>query len=83
MELPAHTVPKGDVASEDERSPLLGGRQVGWAGKLIHQEVAGAAEMPIRRRPLRQEHATAAAAIHWPGIQAGEGSDGAGAEGIH
>ncbi len=40
-------------------------------------------EMPIRRRPLRQEHATAATAIHWPGIQAGEGSDGAGAEGIH
>ncbi len=25
----------------------------------------------------------AATAIHWPGIQAGEGSDGAGAEGIH
>ncbi len=79
MELPVHTVAKCDVASEDERSPLLGGRQVGWAGKLIHQEVAGSA----RCRPLRQEHATAAAAIHWPGIQAGEGSDGAGAEGIH
>ncbi len=50
---------------------------------LIHQEVAGSAEIPIRHRPLRQEHATAATAIHWPGTQAGEGSDGAGAEGIH
>lgn len=44
------------MASEDERSPLLGGSQDGWASKLIHQEVAGSAEMPIRRRPLWQEH---------------------------
>lgn len=27
MELPIHTVPKGDVASEHERSSLLSGRQ--------------------------------------------------------
>ncbi len=52
-------------------------------GKLVHQEMAGTAEMPVRRMPLRQEHTATATAIHQSGLQAGEGLDGAGAEGIH
>lgn len=39
--------------------------------------------MPVTCRPLREEHAATATAIHRPGIQAEEGSDGAGARGIH
>ncbi len=58
--------------------------QTRWTGwQLVHQEVVGTAEMPVRSRPLQQEHTATATAIHWPGIQAREGSDGAGAEGIH
>jgi len=38
-------------------------------------------QLPLRSIGLGYKQA--ATAIHWPGIQAGEGSDGDGAEGIH
>lgn len=75
MVLPVHTVPAGDVASEDEQNPLL-------SIKLVNQEVAGTAKMSVRLRPLWQEHATTTIAIHHLGIQASEDSVGSGAEGI-
>lgn len=89
MELPVHIVPEMQCLKRKKKL-MLSGRQEHHAGKLIYQEMLGTAEMSCRALPLQQEHAAPATVQvqHAPRntclkIGAGEGFDGAGAEGTH